>query len=257
MEIINRGTPKTPIKSAIFDFDGTISTLRHGWESVMEPLMIELLGEESGVVVRDYISESTGLQTIFQMKWLAEQVKQRKGRALDPWDYKTEYNNRLMAMVSKRRQMLVGGMAKRGEFLISGSETLLWELCKRGVSVYIASGTDDPDVKAEVEALGLTKYAVKIAGAPIGKENCSKERVIDELISGGMSVDELAVVGDGKVEIAIGHKVGARTLGVASNEEARCGVDMVKRDKLIKAGANVIVGDFVEVDKIMRFFMGE
>ena len=33
--------PKGKIKAAIFDFDGTCSTLRCGWERVMEPLMLE------------------------------------------------------------------------------------------------------------------------------------------------------------------------------------------------------------------------
>lgn len=37
---------KTTIKAAVFDFDGTISTLRCGWEEVMEPLMLECISGE-------------------------------------------------------------------------------------------------------------------------------------------------------------------------------------------------------------------
>ena len=71
---------KKKINCAVFDFDGTISTLRCGWESVMEPLMLEYIfgedyTEENVKEVRDYIAASTGIQTILQMKWLAEQVK--------------------------------------------------------------------------------------------------------------------------------------------------------------------------------------
>jgi hypothetical protein len=65
---------RSAVKAVIFDFDGTISTLRQGWEEIMEPLMVEMIaGEEvpnQKLVdeVREYIDESTGIQTIFQMQ---------------------------------------------------------------------------------------------------------------------------------------------------------------------------------------------
>ena len=253
MEIKNPDIPKTPVTTVLFDFDGTISTLRHGWEDVMGPLMLELLGEDSAGLVRDYIDESTGIQTIYQMKWLAEQVRMRKGSADDPWSYKAEYNRRLMETVSKRRAALKDGTADRREYMVAGSARLLDTLYGRGVTLYVASGTDDPDVNAEVEALGLAKYFVRIAGAPPGVENCSKEGVIRELLGSGIPGSRLAVVGDGKVEIAIGRENGARTLGLASDEAALQGVNPVKRERLIKAGADAIAGDFLEHGELMRF----
>ena len=44
IEVI-RQLPETRrrLRVAILDFDGTISTLRHGWEQVMEPLMVEMI----------------------------------------------------------------------------------------------------------------------------------------------------------------------------------------------------------------------
>ena len=245
-----------PVKAVLFDFDGTISTLRHGWEKIMEPLMVELLGEESRPQIQTYIDESTGIQTIFQMKWLAQQVQQRHGTAQDPWEYKAEYNRRLMEMVQKRREALADGSASRQDFMIAGSDDLLEMLHNMGAKLYVASGTDDPDVKAEVEALGLTKYFDKIAGAPLGKESCSKEKVIRDLLSAGIPGKEMAVVGDGKVEIMVGRESGARTLGLASNEEARQGIDPVKRQRLIKAGADIILGDFLDKERLVRFFIG-
>jgi phosphoglycolate phosphatase-like HAD superfamily hydrolase len=246
-----------PVGTVIFDFDGTISTLRHGWEGVMAPLFIELLGEESKEAVEAYIDDSTGIQTIFQMKWLAEQVKLKHGSAKDPWEYKAEYNRRLMETVSRRRFALSNGSAQREEYLIAGSVALLEALSEMGIKMYVASGTDDHDVKAEVEALGLNSYFSKIAGAPAGLENCAKEDVIRGLLKSGIKGENLAVVGDGKVEIMVGKTNGARTLGVASNEEARHGINPVKEERLIKAGADVIVGDFLNLQDLMKFFKGE
>ena len=99
---------KKKIVAAVFDFDGTLSTLRCGWEAVMEPLMLECIfgdgyTEEDQREVRDYIKDSTGIQTILQMKWLAERVKQQGKTPLDPWEYKAEYNRRLMVNVEKKQ----------------------------------------------------------------------------------------------------------------------------------------------------------
>ena len=43
MEILHADTPRTPVRAVLFDFDGTVSTLRCGWEAVMKPLMLEMI----------------------------------------------------------------------------------------------------------------------------------------------------------------------------------------------------------------------
>ena len=42
MEILHAAA-RNPVRAVLFDFDGTISTLRCGWESVMKPLMLEMI----------------------------------------------------------------------------------------------------------------------------------------------------------------------------------------------------------------------
>jgi phosphoglycolate phosphatase-like HAD superfamily hydrolase len=258
---------KEDVSVVLFDFDGTISTLRCGWEEVMEPMMVEMITggkspkQDIVELVRAYIDESTGIQTIFQMKWLVEIVK-KVGMNLnpsdDPWEYKAEYNRRLMLSVRRRRDLLLTNQARQEDFMMSGSESCLKMLTDRGVQLYVASGTDDADVKQEVEALGLSKYFTRVTGAPAGKESCSKEAVIRELIEqNGVRGSQLAVVGDGKVEIMIGKENGARTLGVASDEKALTGINPAKRTRLIKAGADAIVGDFTEKDMLERFFFAK
>ena len=264
MEWFSKTKPTGPVTTVLFDFDGTISTLRCGWEAVMEPLMVELIADGSQPtpeivdLVRAYIDESTGIQTIFQMKWLVEMVRQyglNSNPAADPWDYKAEYNRRLMQTVLQRRQSLVDGSVRREDFMIRGSEDCLRRLVNQGVQLYVASGTDDLDVKQEVEALGLAAYFTRITGAPAGRENCSKESVIRELIGQqGVRGDQLVVVGDGKVEIAIGRENGARTLGIASDERALTGVNPVKRTRLVQAGADAIVGDLTDAGLMSDFF---
>lgn len=263
MEKMSNGMICTPVRAVLFDFDGTISTLRCGWEKVMKPLMLEMIWGGEGWdenlerEVDDYINESTGIQTIHQMKWLAETVKQcgrNPGASDDPWWYKGEYNRRLMESVRARVESVKNGSQSRESYMIQGSEAFLKALTARGVKLYVASGTDHPDVLNEVAALGLTDYFTFVAGAPVAAESCSKEKVIADLMEKeGLSGADFAVVGDGKVEIRLGHEAGARTIGLASDEEHLCGVNPVKRERLIKAGADVICGDFNGLDELLSF----
>lgn len=248
-----------PPRAVIFDFDGTLSTLRCGWESVMRTLMGEVLGKWLTMEEIDrFIDESTGIQTIFQMKWIAEQVTSHGETALDPWEYKAEYNRRLMENIEKKKQALLAGQSKPEEYLMGGSEAFVRMLAAHGMKMYVASGTDQPDVQAEAAALGMDRYFEEIAGAPLHEEKCSKEAVLRRLIAGGgVPAEEILVIGDGKVEIMLGREAGTRTLGIASNERARCGTDETKWKRLEKAGADRIVGDYLDLAGLEKWIFGE
>ena len=107
VEVRNEGLPSGRIRSALFDFDGTISLIRTGWQDIMIPMMVEILrdaGDEQTedsltLYIREYVDRLTGKQTIFQMMQLAEEVERLGGNALDPLDYKQIYNDRLMERI--------------------------------------------------------------------------------------------------------------------------------------------------------------
>jgi len=254
MLILEPHEHRRKIDAAVFDFDGTLSTLRAGWESVMEPLMVEaILGDRAEVtaLVRAYIDESTGIQTVLQMRWLAETVAARGGHALDEWDYKAEYNRRLLSEVMRRRDAVLSGKTPREAYLVPGGEALLAALHERGVKLYAASGTDDADVRAEAAVLGLDRYFTRISGAGERSTACSKEAVLRELLDSDQS---LLVVGDGKVEIALGRASGALTLGAATDEKNGC--ERIAEDKLRRlknAGAHAIVPNFSETEEILAW----
>ena len=254
MEQIKAKDSSHPVRAVLLDFDGTISTLRHGWEQVMAPFMIECLGADNGHLVQRYIDESAGIQTIHQMKWLAEQVNARGGHAPDPWTYKAEYNRRLMLGVEKKRQAIIAGRAHPDAYLIRGAKEFLSALRALGVALHVASGTDHPDVTQEAELLGVAKLVDTISGAPVGEESCSKERVLRCLAQDkGLHGPEVCVIGDGKVEIALGAELGARTLGLATDEEKGYGINPNKREKLIRAGAEAITGDFIGLPGLIEW----
>ena len=251
---------RNSIKVAVFDFDGTISTLRQGWEKIMEPLMIEMITvsvppeQELLSKVRDYIDESTGIQTICQMYWLVSQINlyNRNPEVHDAWWYKDEYNHRLLKIVNGRTEKLLNGEISAEDYRIKGSYDFLSELKNKGIDIYIASGTDDSDVQREVESVGIKQFVKYVTGAPFRSADCSKEAVIKSLIEDqGLHGSEFVLLGDGKVEIGLGIEAEAITIGTATDEIKRFGINELKRKKLIKAGAHAIVGDFLNFPEIL------
>ena len=256
------------VGAAVLDFDGTLSTLRCGWEEVMAPMMVEFISGANADAetlnkikkeVMRYIDESTGIQTIAQMKWLHETVQSyslNKNAPNDIWDYKAEYNKRLMENVMRRRNDVQSGKTPRERYLVGGAEDFLKMLKAHGVEIYAASGTDTVDVRAEASILGLDGYFTAIEGAEPHSENCSKEAVITSLLKRNEGKSGIFVCGDGKVEIRLGAEAGALALGIASNEETGEGINEAKFERLRAAGAHAIIGDFLDIKEIECFIFG-
>ena len=243
-----------PIYAIVCDFDGTFSTLRCGWEAVMKRMMLEFLDDE--LWIDSFIGETTGVQTILQMKGFVEELK-RRGLSTpsdDPWFYKDRYNTMLMESVAARRDDVLSGKAPASLYHVPGAVLFLQALKTRGVKVYFASGTDEADVKAEAAALGFAGFADGIAGALPRSESCAKEAALRRLVElADVKPEELAVVGDGKVEIALGKSLGARTIGLATCETDFSRPDPAKKERLEKAGADMIAGDLRDTRSLLGF----
>lgn len=256
--------PQGNIRAAIFDFDGTFSTLRCGWEKVMRKLMIELIsgGNEYDIALENkvdaYIDSSTGIQTVYQMQWLKDEVE-KAGYGQDDhdiWWYKDLYNTRLMEEVGRRIHRLETGKDSPEQYLIAGAVEFLQYLRNAGIAVYLASGTDHKDVVHEATALGVADMFSVIKGAPERQIACSKEAVLQMLLEdSGLPGGNILLIGDGKVEIALGAKNGAYTLGVASDEKKLRGLNPIKRNRLQAAGADAIVGDFENLTTIRNWLL--
>lgn len=254
------------VRHVLFDFDGTLSVLRQGWEEVMIPLMVEAIGGGTGgecqvqveieQEVRAYVDRSSGTLTIRQMQWLAEAVQRYglAGEAQTAGAYKALYLQRLMVQVGERIARLSGGRSTPGENMIAGAEAFVHGLAQRGMRLYLASGTDHSDVVCEAGALGLLPFFTGgVYGALDGSEEHAKERVIQRILDeNGLAGEALLVVGDGPVEIREGAARGALTLGVASDEAARQGWNAHKVERLVAAGADLIIADFCEAERLLQ-----
>ena len=265
IEIVRPRTFGQVPKHALFDFDGTLSLIREGWMEIMLPLLTAHLlpyakagetAESIGSLVRNFVTELTGKQTIYQMMRLAEEIRLRGGVPIDPQAYKAEYHDRLMARIDSRRKGLADGSVPRDDLLVPGSLEILEDLRERGTAIYIASGTDEHYVLEEARLLGLDEFAPgRIYGAQADHASFSKELVIQRILKEN-AVDGAALIafGDGDVEIADCKAVGGVAVAVASDETARSGqCDAWKRERLIGAGADFVIPDFRESSVLLDY----
>jgi rfaE bifunctional protein kinase chain/domain len=263
------------VKHILFDNDGTISTLRQGWEEVMEPVMMKaILGDQYDRVdagtfrkvqeeVRSYIDASTGIQTILQMEALVEMVREAgyvpEEEILDKFGYKKIYNDALMEVVNQRLEKLHRGELEVTDYTLKGAIPFLQALREKGMILYLASGTDEEDVVREATELGFAEY---FNGGIYGSQNdirkYSKKMVVDRIIrENDLHGDELVVFGDGPVEIREVMQAGGIAIGVASDEVRRYGLNPEKRTRLIRAGAQMIVPDFTQRQKMLGTMIDE
>lgn len=263
------------IRYAVFDHDGTISSLRQGWEAVMEPVMMKsILGSQYDSVdlvtfhgiqdrVQEFIQKTTGIQTIYQMEGLVELVREfgfvHESEILDIFAYKELYNNALMAMVSQRMQKLQAGELGQEDFTMKGAVSFLYELKERGVKLYLASGTDEADVINEAEMLGYAHlFDGGIYGALKDYTKFSKKMIIEKIINENhLEGNELAVFGDGPDEIREGRRAGGLAVGITSNEIQRFGHNPAKRTRLVRAGAQLLIPDFSQYKKLITLLFKE
>jgi rfaE bifunctional protein kinase chain/domain len=270
IEIIRKPDPSAKIRYAIFDNDGTISTLREGWEKIMGPMMekviigtgdsiaVTALAESIRLSIRDFINQTTGIQTLAQMKMLIPLIREfglvPDSQILDEHGYKKIYNEELLKMVKEREEKLAGGSVSPEDFTIRGSIDFLKYLHKKGIKLYLTSGTDIEDVRHEANVLGYSElFEGRIFGAVGDVEKEAKKIVLDKILDeiGSANTSMIVTFGDGPVEIRETHKRGGTTVGVATDEVKRHGLNSIKRTRLIKAGAGIIIPDFSEPDELL------
>jgi rfaE bifunctional protein kinase chain/domain len=271
LEIINKWPEKPVIRHAVFDNDGTISTLREGWEKLMAPVMVRAIlgnkypGADESLLnkvksrVSHFIDSTTGIQTLMQMKMLLTIIREfgfvSEEEMLGESGYKEIYNRELLAMVKKRENKLMAGELNVEDFTIKNAIPFLRILYDSGVKLYLASGTDTEDVQHEAEVLGYDYlFEGRIYGAVGDINREAKKMVLDRILDSLDKSDPESIVtfGDGPVEIRETQKRGGLTVGIASNELRRYGLNHSKRTRLIRAGADIVMPDFSQAEYLFE-----
>ncbi|HLN32340.1 MAG TPA: HAD family hydrolase [Gemmataceae bacterium] len=267
IEILHPDIPRGRFRSVLFDFDGTLSLIREGWPQVMIPMMVEVLREtgtsetnaELTQAVEDFVMRLNGRQTIYQMIQLADEVRKRGGRPLEPLQYKHRYHDLLMERIRTRLGALQSRKAGPADWTVPDSHALLANLHQRGLALYLASGTDVKYVRQECDLLGLAPYfGPHVYGALDDYKNFSKQMIIERILrEHNLRGEELLGFGDGFVEIEEIKRVGGVAVAVASDEENRRGINRWKRNRLIQAGADIVIPEYRKHELLLRYLFAE
>ncbi len=263
IEIVNE-IERGRTKHILFDFDGTVSLLREGWPEIMAPVCTEMICGDTeptpAIVeeVHEMIEDTTGIQTILQMERLVEMVRAHglvpESEIQDARGYKQVYNDRLMVPVRERLARLASGESTVEEVTLRGALPFLERLSHHKIPMYVFSGTDQDDVRNECAKVGAAPYFEEIWGALGSFEEYSKEKVIKDIMAKhGLHGKEVLAIGDGPVEIRNAKAVGGLAIGVASDETRGQGWNEPKRERLKKAGADILVPDFGDGEALLDY----
>jgi phosphoglycolate phosphatase-like HAD superfamily hydrolase len=262
-EIVRPDHPRGPFRCVVFDFDGTLSLLRGNWQGLMIPRMVEILadtgtGESQKALhelVTEFVTRLTGQPTMLQMEALCDEVARRGRPRPDAQAYLEEYLTRLLAQTARRIAAVRSGRVPADELLVPGSRPLVERLARQQLVLAISSGTELSHVQAETAVLGLDRFFGGRIFGPVQNDRAfSKQAVLEQLMAEhGLSGGQIACIGDGPAEMLAARAVGALAIGVASDEIDRSGrVSALKRDHLLRAGAEVIVADYRRPEDVLR-----
>jgi phosphoglycolate phosphatase-like HAD superfamily hydrolase len=262
IEVIHPG-PARPVRAVLFDFDGTLSMLRAGWARIMEAQMMAELrraGDRSAehnlvTRIRAGILANNGRPTVWQMRFLAEEVRARGVQPRSPEEYLADFLARLLAVVGARRVAITSGRSGVEAFTVPGALPLLADLRARGIPLVLASGTDRPAVVSEAELLGVANFFGPDLHAPIDEDPSFSKRAVIEVFlrQTGIPGEGLVGFGDGVVETQEVKRVGGRAIGVACSEEEPGQLDHAKRAALIEAGADVVITDYRSAGRLLSW----
>jgi phosphoglycolate phosphatase-like HAD superfamily hydrolase len=140
------------------------------------------------------------------------------------------------------------------DYTLKGSLNFLEILKNRGIKMYLASGTDVQDVIREAKALGYAHYFGEHIYGSIGDVTKNAKRMVIENIinKNNLHGPQVAAIGDGPVELREVKKRGGIAIGIASNEVQRYGISFIKRTRLVKASADIIIPDFSQYKKLIN-----
>lgn len=260
--------PRPRISHVVFDFDGTLSWLRHGWPAVMMEIFrrhLPPLHGEAPRIVDDLLHGITlgmnGQPTIMQMMRFAEIARERGGQTPEPEALRREYQDHLDAEIAARAQLIRSGRATRDDYVVFGARALLETLRHEGLTLIILSGTIEHRVREEAELLGLARYFGRhIYGSAPNPFRFSKQAVFERLLrEEGITGEHLLSFGDGGVEIQHTKELGGIAVAVCSDEDHNgSGVmDPFKRKQLLAAGADVAVADFRDGPALVDWLRGK
>jgi len=267
VEVVTPAAHRVTPRLAFFDFDGTVGLIRSGWMQVMIHQALEALRatgtheseEELRHVVEEYVFRLTGKPTIYQMMALTENVRKRGGVALEPSEYKRLFLEALQEESERRLNDVRGDELGRDLHMVPGTRAVLEDLRRRGLRLYMVSGTDDALVQEEAKLFDIARYFDGgVYGSPGDDSDFSKRGLVEHVVEKGEAKGpEMLSFGDGHVELEAVKDFGGIAVGLATLEPECDRIDEWKRGRLIASGADYIIPNYLCWDELKEHLFAQ
>lgn len=252
----------------IVDFDGTISLIREGWARTMAELGRDVIRSQSIVcepdaelipILEEQMLRLSGRPSLVQMHKLSQEIQSRSAESPTPDLLHDEFLCRLYGQIEQRKKDLASGVVPADDWTVPGTRNLLQLLQDRGVKLYLVSGTDRSAVVEESDLLQLSGFfGTRIYAPDESTPHFHKREAIAEILSdNGLDGERLLGFGDGFSETVEVKRIGGMAIGVASVEVGQRGMNERKRELLAEWGADLIVPDYREPEKLFARIDGE
>ncbi|MBA2226841.1 MAG: haloacid dehalogenase-like hydrolase [Gemmataceae bacterium] len=277
LEQLRQALRRGKYQAALFDFDGTLSRLRAGWPQVMVQVLEEYWQaaglpkdepEQTRQQLLHLVLSTNGMPPLRQMHVFVQMVQERGGSELDPSECAATYQYRLRQLVQRRYDSLRRGETAPPQWIVPGAREMLAALQRRGLRLFLASGTEYDQVRAEADLLGLRPFFPHGIFAPQGEDlSFAKGQIIDHLLRNhDLRGEELIGFGDGVVETREVKRVGGTAIGLATSEVSEIATPTLpsstpatmtalaasddptvsdKCQRLLAAGADLILSDYL------------
>lgn len=266
MEIRPGLLPRRGLTHVVFDFDGTLSWVRHGWPEIMFSVLHRHWqphpadnADSKRSVMNSIVFGMNGRPTLVQMQRFAELMNERAGSALDPEMLRLEFQERLDLEIAQRLDSIRTQKAAPDDFVIFRARPLLVHLQRLGLKLVVLSSTIEHRVREEAEALGIASYFGRhIHGSGTNPAGFSKMTVMQHLLrEERITGANLLSFGDGPVEISCTKELGGLAIAVCSDEEHNGSgkMDDFKRQQLIAAGADAALPDYRDAIALMDYLL--
>ena len=260
------GTQKR-VSHAVFDFDGTLSWLRHGWPEMMLETFAPHLpaGQDmQDPVIRErllhLILALNGKPTIQQMAMFYEYACSQGAKPPEPEPLRAAFQACLDGHIQARTARISAGTVPVDAYVVAGARSLLEHLSRCGVRLYVLSSTIEHRVREEAALLGLSAYFEgRIFGSPADPTGYTKRAVFERILrEEGISGGQLLAIGDGPVEITDAKALGGLAIAVCTDEAVNgSGIsDPFKHQQLLAAGADLAIPDFNHAIPLLAPLLG-
>jgi len=260
--------PRPEIRLIVFDFDGTLSWLRHGWPGFMSdvfrenyPFPVTQTEEELRSHFLHEILTLNGKPSIYQCQRFVDLVSERGGPALDAEALRAEFQRRLDDAIARRMEAIRVGAEPASQYVIHGAYPFLERLAAKGLTLAILSTTVQERVVEEAELLGISSFFGRhIYGGTGDPLRFSKRAIFERLLEEErLPGAQLLSFGDGPVELRDTKELGGLAVAVCSDEDRNGSglIDPHKRSTLFAAGAVAAIPDYRDAGALLDFLLGQ